>query len=107
MPQNPETVELEIKPIPPDTVASVKEELIPLVETTLREAGRENLLSDEQIQIEIEKTFPVDQAIIVGLAFLSGIALETYKALILPKLKKRFEVKEKSRGKKQKGSGRE
>lgn len=105
MPETPEVIELELTPIPPDTIASAKEELMSLIEATLREAGLEDLLSEEHIQIQIEKTFPTDAAIIVGLTLLSGIALETYKGLILPRLKKRFQVKERSRRKKQKGKG--
>jgi hypothetical protein len=102
MPDKPEVIELELTPIPPDTIASVKEELMPLIAATLREAGREDLLSEEHMQIQIEKTFPTDAAIIVGLTLLSGIVLETYKELILPRLKQRFEVKEKSKDKKRK-----
>lgn len=105
MPEPPEVIELELTPIPPDTIASAKEELTPLIEATLREAGREDLLSEEHIRVQVEKTFPTDAAIVVGLTLLTGIALETYKELILPRLKRRFEVKEKSRRKKQKGKG--
>jgi hypothetical protein len=89
-----EVVELELIPIPPDTVASVKQELIPLIEAALHEAGKDELFANTHIQIQVEKTFPTDMAIMVGLTFLSGIALETYKEIILPALKKRFEVKQ-------------
>lgn len=102
MTETPEIVELELVPIPPDTIASGKAELLPLIEATLQEAQQGDLLSEDHIQVEIEKTFPTDQAIIVGLTLASGIALETYKSLILPALKKRFEVKQKAKGKKKK-----
>lgn len=102
MSETHEVIKLELTPIPPDTIASAKEELMPLIETALREAGRADLLSDEHIQIEIEKTFPTDAAIIVGLTLLSGIALETYKVLILRVLQERFEVRQRSRSKKRK-----
>lgn len=98
----PEVIELELIPIPPDTVASAKAELLPLIEATLKEADRSALLVDGQIQIEIEKTFPTDESIIVGLSLAAGLALETYKALILPALKKRFEVRQKSKRDKKK-----
>ena len=88
-------IELELTPIPPDTIASAKEELLPLIKSTLRDAGRADLLSKDHLQVQIEKTFPTDAAIIVGLTLLSGVALETYKSLLLPRLKKRFEVKQK------------
>jgi hypothetical protein len=92
-----EVVELELTPIPPDTIDSTKEELVSLIETTLREAQRADLLSDEHIHLQIEKTFPTDAAIIVGFTLLSGIALETYKELILPMLKRQFEVRQRAR----------
>lgn len=100
MPKIHEVVELELTPIPPDTTASAKEELMSLIETTLREAGRANLLSDGHIQIQAEKTFPTDAAIIIVLTLLSELALETYKELILPILKQRYEVKYRYRGRK-------
>ena len=99
MSEIPEIVELELTPIPPDTLASAKKELIPLIKTTLHKSGRDGLLSDEHIQIQIERTFPTDAAIIVGLTLLSGIALETYKGLILPVLKEHFEVRRRSKRK--------
>jgi len=95
-----EVIELELTPILPDTIASAKEELIPIIEAALRDAGKEALLSEEHIQIQIEKTFPTDAAIIVGLTFLSQLAVETYKAIILPELKRRFELRQKSKSKK-------
>jgi hypothetical protein len=51
-----EVIELELTPVPPDTLASSKEELMPLIEAALRDAGREDLLSGKDIQIQIEKT---------------------------------------------------
>jgi hypothetical protein len=101
----PEHIELTIVPIPPDTVASVKAELEQKVEAALREAGRESLLADGQIQIEIEQTFPTDQVIIVGVTLLSGVALETIKEVALPYLKKWVEVKIKQARKRKGKSG--
>ena len=98
-----EVIELEIVPIPPETVASTKEHVIPLVEEALREAGRQELLTDGEIQIQVEQTFPVDAVIVLGLTFLSQIALETYKEVILPRLKQRYMVKSKSKRGKQTG----
>ena len=90
-------------PIPPDTIASGKEEIQSLIEAALRNAGKGDFLTNGQIEFEVEKTFPVDQSIIVGLTLLSGIALETYKAIILPELKRRFKVNQKLKRKKAKG----
>ena len=95
----PEYIELTIQPIPPDTLSSVKADLLPTIEATLREAGQEQLLTEEQIQIEVEQTFPTDEVVVVGFTLLSGIALETYKEIILPTLKKRFRAWQKRRRK--------
>jgi hypothetical protein len=45
---------------------------------------------------------PEYEVIIIGFTLLSGIALETYKAIVLPALKKRFRIRQKRR---QKGKG--
>jgi len=95
----PEYIELTIQPIPPDTVSSVKADFLPTIEAALREAGQEQLLTEGQIQVEVEQTFPTDEVIVVGFTLLSGIALETYKAIILPALKKRFRAWQKRRRK--------
>ena len=97
-----EHIELTIQPIPPDTVSSAKVEILPIIEAALREAEQAQLLAGGEFRVEVEKTFPTDEAIIVGLALLSKVALETYKAIVLPRLKKRFQVGEKRR---QKGKG--
>jgi len=95
----PEYIELTIQPIPPDTISSVKADLLPTIEAALREAGQEQLLTKGQIQVEVEQTFPTDQVIVVGLTLLSGIALETYKEIVLPRLKKRFRTRQKQKRK--------
>jgi len=102
MPEPLESIELELEPIPPDTIASSKAELVSIIQQIFQEAGKEDLLSNGQIDIQVEKTFPTDAAMIVGLTFLSGVALETYKVLVLPALKKRFAVREKPKSKKKK-----
>ncbi len=94
-----EYIELTIEPIPPDTVSSAKAELSSLIEEALREAGQQQLLDDGELKVEIEKTFPTDQAIVIGLTLLSGMAFETYKKIVLPRLKKKFRVWEKRRRK--------
>jgi hypothetical protein len=97
MPQSetlPEKIELVVAPIPPDTLATVRAELEQEIVVALRETGHEDLLASGQIQVEIEQAFPTDAAIIVGLTLLSGMALEVFKATVIPRLKKRFEVKQ-------------
>ena len=97
--QPEEFVELEIEPIPPDTIDSLLDQLIPYIEDTLQQDGHADLLSNHNIQIQLEEPFPVEGAISLGLTLMAGIALETYKELILPALKKRFKVKQKSKHK--------
>lgn len=92
--QTTEEIEVAVIPIPPDTVASVKEMLRGEIEAALREADAESLLADGQIGFDIEQTFPTDELIIVGFTLLSGMALEVFKATIIPRLRKRFEVKQ-------------
>jgi|WetSurMetagenome_2_1015567.scaffolds.fasta_scaffold628042_2 hypothetical protein len=93
----PEQIELVIVPIPPDTLASVQAELEQEIEAALRESGHEDLLTSGQIQVEVEETFPINEVIIVGLMLLSDIAVEVFKATVIPRLKKRFEVKQRSK----------
>lgn len=101
-----EIIELLLEPIPPDTVETIKAELVPLVQEALREAGREHLLVDGEIRIEFEKTIPIDWpelskiAVKAIFALTTGIGVETYKAVVIPKLKKRFKVKTQKRSRK-------
>lgn len=94
-------IELELVPVPPDTVASVKEDITPLIASILRDGGHEQLLSDGQMQVQVEQTFPTDEIIKIGVTLLSSLAIEVFKSLILPKLKSKLEVRQKvKRGKK-------
>jgi hypothetical protein len=105
MPEFASEIELELTPIPPDTIASGKAEVQAIIEASLREHGQTQALTDEQIQVSLEKTFPTDAVIIVALTFASQLAVETYKAIILPALKKRFEVRQRSKRKNRTGKG--
>lgn len=105
-----EIIELLLEPIPPDTVDTIKAELVPLVQEALREAGREQLLVDGEIRIEFEKTIPIDWvglskiATVAVFTLVTLIAVENYKAFVIPTLKKRFKVKAKKRRKKKRWS---
>jgi len=101
MAQTKEVIELEITPIRPDTIGAAKKELIPMIEATLRNAERGDILTEKHLRIYVEKTFPTDASIIVVLTLLSGLALETYKAVILPALRRRFKIKQRSKRKKE------
>jgi hypothetical protein len=101
-----EIIELLLEPIPPDTVNTIKAELVPVIQEALREAGREQLLVDGQIRVEIEKTFPIDWVEFSKIAttavfrLATGIAVVSFEAFAIPALKKRFKVKAKKRRKK-------
>ena len=97
-----EYIELTIRPIPPDTVSSVKSELVPLIKAALRDAKQEQLLASGDLQVEVEKTIPTELAVPVltaALTLFTSVAVETFKVTILPRLKKRFQVEEKRRRK--------
>jgi len=92
-----EFIELELRPIPPDTVASVKQDVEQVIQEALRSREQARLLPSPQVLVEVQRTFPTNEAIIVGLTFLAGVGLETYK-FILDVLRERFEVEERARG---------
>jgi len=99
----PETIELLVAPIPPDTVATVKAEVVPEIQRILEESGNLKLWEDGEIKVEIEKTLSVEeQAVIVVVQLLSAAALEVFK-LVLTEWKKKFEVKKRKSRKKKKG----
>lgn len=103
MPESLDLIELELTPIPPDTIASGKAEILAIIEACLREHEQTQLLAEDQLVVSVEKTFPTDAVIIVGLTFVTQLAIETYKAIILPALKKRFEVRQRSKRKHRSG----
>jgi hypothetical protein len=95
-----EFAELELRPIPPDTVASAKQDVEQLIQQALRTDEQAQLLPSPQVLVDVQRTFPTNEAIIVGLTFLAGIGLETYK-FVLDMLRDRFEVQERKRSTKQ------
>jgi hypothetical protein len=97
-----QVVSLAIRPFRPDTVDTVRSELTPMIEKALREHGREDLLIKGQIKIEIEKSLPLDQTMVyviitIVTGVITDITAETFKEIVIPKLKKRFDVEEKNR----------
>ena len=103
MDERAETVELAITPIPPDTASATKDELLAYVEQTLRDAGHADLLAAGQLQVEVERTFPTDAAVLLGITVLSRMAEETFRQVVLPALKRRYGVEERpARGKRRK-----
>lgn len=97
-----EQIELAIRPIAPQTVETLKQQFVSDIRGALQEAGREDLLSEGHIQITDERTFPVDQLILIGISLASQIAIETYKQIVLPRLRRRYSIEEKNTGKEEK-----
>lgn len=95
-----EYIEVIAEPISPDTLSSVEADLVPTVETTLREAGREELLAEGDIQVMAERTFPSDDVVVVLFRLASPVALATYQEIVLPALKERFQVLQRRRRRK-------
>ena len=95
-----EFAELELRPIPPDTVASAKGDVEQVIQQALRNNKQAQCFPSPQVLFDVQRTFPTDEAIIVGLTFLAGIGIETYKFL-LDILRDRFEVQERKRSTKQ------
>jgi hypothetical protein len=98
----PLTIELTIAPIPPDTIARVKIEIIPCIQEALRESGQERLLESGELKVTVERGVPIDLVATAIVTLLSNVALETFKTIVLPQLKKRFTVKAKKRTAKRK-----
>ena len=94
-----QSYELKISPVSPETVSSVKEDVRPMIELALREAGYENLLAEGQIRVNVEQTFPTDAAMMVAVTLLSKVAYDVFKEVILPKLRSRFVVEERPKSK--------
>ena len=92
-----ETRTIELSPVSPETLSNVRADAISVIETALEEANKQSLQASGEIQITKVDHFPdpTIQIVIIIIQLASGIALETYKTVILPKLKERFEVKEK------------
>jgi hypothetical protein len=85
------TLALEISPIPPDTTSSVRASFHELVSQAMAEAGQESLLEDGKLSVAVEQPFPGSEILV---AIITGIAVETFKEVVLPKLKRRLDIRE-------------
>ena len=100
VPEEPEIIEIVLTPVPPDSVQSIRPDIVAVIEEKLHESGHGDLLTNGQISIEVEQTFPTDAETLAILVTLGTMAKDTYKELILPLLKRRYGVEEKPREKK-------
>jgi hypothetical protein len=83
---HPRIIELELAPIPPYTVDSAKDELLPLIQEALRDAGASDLLTNGEIQVEVRQTFPTSIVIDIAITIGSEVAFRVFDAYIRPRL---------------------
>ena len=100
-----EQIELAIRPISPQTVDTVKQQFVSDMRAALKEAGHEDLLDEGSIRVTDERSFPVDQVVVIGLTLSSQIAIETYKQIILPRLRRKYSIEENETADKEKKTG--
>jgi hypothetical protein len=93
-----ELFQLIVRPIPPDTVASVREEILADIEAALKEKGQEGLLTSEELHPELEKTFPVAELVILAIKAATPIAVWAVNEIIVPKLREKYGVERKKSG---------
>lgn len=86
---------VELRPIPPDTVESVQTEAESYILEGLERHGKGELVNKE-IKFEVEETFPTAEVVHVAFTLGAGVALEVFKQVILPWLKKKYETRQKS-----------
>ena len=86
------TLRLTLTPISPDTVSEARAEFERTLEAEKARGTQDSATLRDDLVVRFERGFPVDASIIVALTFASGIALEAFKALILPRLQKRMHV---------------
>lgn len=92
---------LVLEPIPPETVTTIRRQLEEVIREELREAGQGDLLEQGAIRVEVAENFPVDPTIVAAIITVTGqFALETYKELVLPVIKKKYFVKKETKKKK-------
>lgn len=85
------TLQIALRAIPPDTVEGIH----PKLEQEVRSAVRNTPSLDEKdIKVVVKDRFPVGDAILVLLEFVSAAALLAFKELVIPALKQKFQVEE-------------
>jgi hypothetical protein len=99
----PEVVEfLILEPIPPDTVASVRAEVMQGVEEALRQGGQHSLIEGKSISFELEHTFPTDEVVIVVVTMFTTMAVKAFEEIVIPELKKKYKARRKRQRKRSK-----
>jgi hypothetical protein len=98
-PFDPQIIELSLKPIPPDTVESLRAELQDYIRAGLQESGNPDLLERKELVIKPDETIPVDVAVTVVVEVLTGGALIAFEQVVLPWLKRKYELRQRRKRK--------
>lgn len=85
-------VKLQVRPTGTESVDLIRDQLPKYIEQVMREDGKETLLTNNELQIELEETFPTTGVIIIGLQLLSQAAIEYWKYRLEKKLKEEYNV---------------
>lgn len=96
---DPQTIELTLKPIPPESVESLRDELSDYIRAGLQEKENVDVLEKGELVITPEETIPVDQVVVVVVNVLSSAALMTFEQVVLPWLKRKYEARQRRRQK--------
>ena len=96
---DPQTIELSLKPIPPDTVESLRSELQDYIRVGLQETGKSDLLDHNELVIKPDETIPVDQVVTVVIEVVTSGALITFEQVVLPWLKRKYELRQRRKRK--------
>jgi len=101
-------MEFLVAPIPPDTVATVKSEIVPFTRQILEESGQAGLWDEGKIQVEVEKALSLEEElVVVGIQLLTTLAAKAFETLVLERWKERFELKRTKVGKEKKSGEKE
>ena len=88
------TIMLEITPIPPATLSTTEQELLPLIEGAIREEGQGDLLDRGELIIQIQQTFPGSMVILIVVTYLCKAALKVVEKVVIPVLQKKCGVRQ-------------
>jgi hypothetical protein len=89
-------IELRLTPVKPTKRSDIALNAMPTVRAALSAAGKKELLDKGDIKISQSENFPDlgSPFVTIVITLASNIALETYKQVILPKLKELCQVRE-------------
>lgn len=90
-------IQIELTPVPPQSPAALKAEIAARVQEWLSEQNQEALITNREIIVRPEQTFPTDAVVIVVIQLVGHVAKKVYDDLIHPRLVASYGVKERKR----------